>query len=117
MQQKLSPERIKHLSNRMKEILGLRSFSVGAMLLLDYEKYPEEAQFLSQHRYCQALMKARRGEHVILDGEEISCPAAAYVFGFCPLSKGLKIRQGARRFWDCSGRNSGQEDVQRDAEV
>lgn len=94
MQNELSTERIRHLSNRMKEILGLMSFPVGVRLLLDNEKFPEEAQVLSQHRYCQALMKARRGEHVILDGEGIACPAAANAFGFRPLPEGLKSGKG-----------------------
>ena len=46
------------------------------------------------HRYCQALMRARRGEHVILDAAGISCPAAAAAFGFKSLPEGLKNGKG-----------------------
>ena len=38
---------------------------------------------LRGHRYCQALMKARHGESVLLEAKSwSSCPAAAY--GLCP---------------------------------
>lgn len=49
---------------------------------------------LQQHRYCQALMKARHGEIVSLDASGIACPAAAAAFGFRPLPEGLKSGQG-----------------------
>ena len=39
-------------------------------------------------------MKARRGGDVLLDGEGISCPAAAAAFGFRPLPQGLQSGQG-----------------------
>ena len=39
-------------------------------------------------------MKARRGRDVLLDGEGISCPAAAAAFGFRPLPQGLQSGQG-----------------------
>jgi uncharacterized protein (DUF169 family) len=84
----------RELGTKMVAVLGLASFPVGVRLLLDNEKYPEETQRLSQHRYCQALMKARRGEHVLLDGEGISCPAAANAFGFRPLPEGLRSGKG-----------------------
>jgi uncharacterized protein (DUF169 family) len=50
------------------------------------------------HRYCQALMRARGGEHVVLDGEGISCPAAAAAFGFKDLPVGLKSGKGLSGF-------------------
>ena len=78
----------------MSAVLGLASFPVGVRLLLNNEKYPEEAQVLLQQRYCQALMKARRGENVILDREGIACPAAASAFGFRSLPEGLKSGKG-----------------------
>jgi uncharacterized protein (DUF169 family) len=87
-------ETYREMGNRMAAVLGLSSLPVGVRLLLDNEKHPERAQVLSQHRYCQALMKARRGEHVLLDGEGISCPAAANAFGFRPLPEGLKSGKG-----------------------
>lgn len=47
-----------------------------------------------RHRYCQALMRARRGESVYVDAEAIACPAAAAAFGFRPLPEGLASGQG-----------------------
>lgn len=35
-------------------------------------------------RYCQALMRARRGESVYLTPDEITCPASARALGFKP---------------------------------
>ncbi len=73
----------------MASILGLSGSAVGVRLLSFGADYPPDAELLNQHRYCQALMKARGGEHVILDGDGISCPAAAAAFGFRPLPQGL----------------------------
>jgi len=78
---------------RMRDILGLSVAPVGVRFLTD-GKQPNEAQALRQHRYCQALMRARRGESVLLDGEGIACPAAAAAFGFRPLPAGLQSGKG-----------------------
>lgn len=43
---------------------------------------PERKQKL---RYCQALMLAQRGQNILLDKENIACPASASAFGFRPL--------------------------------
>ncbi len=53
---------------------------------------------LTHHRYCQALMKARSGEHVLLDAEGISCPAAAAAFGFKSLPQGLQTGKSLQGF-------------------
>lgn len=47
-----------------------------------------------RHRYCQALMRARRGDRVYLDAGAIACPAAAAAFGFKPLPEGLASGRG-----------------------
>jgi len=49
---------------------------------------------LEKHRYCQALMRARSGEQVVLEGGEIACPAAAAAFGMKPLPPGLMSGDG-----------------------
>jgi len=49
---------------------------------------------LQRHRYCQALMRARGGESVVLTADEVSCPAAARAFGFKPLPEGLRSGKG-----------------------
>jgi uncharacterized protein (DUF169 family) len=83
-------EEVKMAGTQMIKILGLSYSPVGVRLLSDNEGLPEKAKILCQHRYCQAVMRARHGEHVLLDKEGISCPAAAAAFGFRPLPEGLK---------------------------
>ena len=77
-----------------KNILQLGSFPVGVKFINSGENPPAGPTFLKSHRYCQALMKARHGEHVLLDCEGIACPAAAAAFGFKSLPEGLKTGRG-----------------------
>ena len=81
-------------SERVKQILGLTSSLVGVKFIAPDAIIPEGIERLSGHRYCQALMKARHGAHVLLDAEGIACPAAAAAFGFKPLPDGLKTGKG-----------------------
>jgi len=66
------------------------SYPIGVKFFLSTDNLPKKAEKLYGYRYCQALMKARHGEHVLLDAEGISCPAAAAAFGFKALPEGLK---------------------------
>ena len=50
----------------MASILGLSGSVVGVRLLASPEALVK-VQRLERHRYCQALMRARRGQPVILD--------------------------------------------------
>ena len=84
----------RRMAGRAIEILGLEADLVGVRLLDSDAEYPPDAKRLEQHRYCQAIMKARRGEHVTLDAEGIACPAAAAAFGFRPLPEGLRNGKG-----------------------
>lgn len=81
-------------SEKAKAILGLTSSLVGVKFIFSEIEIPAETNKLSGHRYCQALMKARHGEHVLIDAEGIACPAAAAAFGFKPLPEGLKTGKG-----------------------
>ncbi|GAB4452753.1 MAG: DUF169 domain-containing protein [Bacteroidales bacterium] len=81
-------------SVRVKQILGLTSSLVGVKFLFAENEIPAKIEKLHGHRYCQALMKARHGKHVILDAEGIACPAAATAFGFKSLPDGLKTGKG-----------------------
>ncbi|MGC8628280.1 MAG: DUF169 domain-containing protein, partial [Acidimicrobiales bacterium] len=54
----------------------------------------EGFEALRRHRYCQALMRARHGASVTLDGHGLSCPAAAAAFGFRPLPPALASGRG-----------------------
>ncbi len=85
---------IQNNTSRIKQILGLSTSPVGVKFIETGNSVPQNIKNLSGHRYCQALMKARQGEHVQLDGEGISCPAAAAAFGFKPLPEGLKTGKG-----------------------
>ena len=85
---------IQNKTSRIEQILGLETSPVGVKFVETGNSVPQNIKNLSGHRYCQALMKARQGEHVLLDGEGISCPAAAAAFGFKPLPEGLKTGKG-----------------------
>jgi uncharacterized protein (DUF169 family) len=88
--------RLRQEAISLKQTLGLNSSPVGVKFILasDEPMPPGRATRLSGHRYCQALMKARHGAHVLLDAEGIACPAAAAAFGFRPLPEGLKTGKG-----------------------
>ena len=65
----------------LQEILGLESSPVAVKFLED----PIGLQgftLAEKSRYCQALMRARRGESVYLTPAEITCPASARALGF-----------------------------------
>ncbi len=49
---------------------------------------------LNGARYCQALMEARRGAFVLVDGQGLACPAAAAAFGFKALPEPLASGRG-----------------------
>lgn len=83
-----------NISKQIVDILALSSFPVGVNFLKAGDPFPDEAQKLGHHRYCQALMKARRGQSVLLDETGISCPAAAAAFGFRPLPENLENGRG-----------------------
>lgn len=85
------------LAEQMRTILGLSSSPVGVTLLRtesEVENYAQTHTRLTGHRYCQALMRARRGERVLVTGEGLACPAAAAAFGFRPLPEKLATGEG-----------------------
>lgn len=86
--------RLHNVSMQLSTILGLEGSPVGVRFIALGATSSFPGERLQQHRYCQALMKARRGEKVILDSSGIACPAAAAAFGFRALPEGLKSGQG-----------------------
>jgi uncharacterized protein (DUF169 family) len=98
------------ISERMKTILGLDSEPVGVFLLSGAEHLPPFRGFqrVEGHRYCQALMRARRGECILLDAEGLVCPAAAAAFGFRPLPEPLASGKGLVGFGIVSNALTGQ---------
>lgn len=86
-------EEIGEMGARMKAILGLSTSPVGVRFLTTKDAV-EGAKTLDRHRYCQALMRARHGQDVLLDAGGISCPAAARAFGFRQLPEPLRTGKG-----------------------
>lgn len=94
MEKVIDFKEVRKMGKLIISILGLSRFPVGVKFLGKDDDFPEDAEVLQKHRYCQALMKALNGSNVILTGREISCPAAASAFGFRPLPEGLKSGKG-----------------------
>jgi len=90
----LKLEQIHEYAHHIIISLDLSSHIVGVRLLKPGAEQPTGSIRLKQHRYCQALMKARLGQSVLLDGAGINCPAAAAAFGFRPLPEGLRNGNG-----------------------
>jgi uncharacterized protein (DUF169 family) len=81
----------------LKSLLGLGSYPVG-VILDDGTRPVMNSVIVEGHRYCQALMRARRGEAVTLEPGGIACPAAARAFGFKGLPEGLRTGNGLVSF-------------------
>lgn len=78
----------KEISEVIKQSVGLEYEPVGIKF---YETAPSnEVAIADDHRLCQLVMRARKGESLILTKDEISCPAAAAALGFKPLPKNLQ---------------------------
>ena len=95
-----SGERWAQCAERVRDLVGLDTHLVGVLLQgpQDDSGPYGDWQRVESHRYCQALMRARHGEKVVLLPEEISCPAAASVFGVAPLPEGLASGRGLKGF-------------------
>ena len=84
-------------ANRLKRILGLETEPVAVFLRpADSGANPAFDTFtkVEAHRYCQVLMRARRGESLRLEPAELACPAAAAAFGFRALPDALASGKG-----------------------
>ena len=97
-------------ARELKTLLGLRSDPVG--VIFDEGARPvTNSVIVTGHRYCQALMRARRGEAVSLGSEGIACPAAARAFGFKGLPDGLRNGKGLVSFGIVSNSGCRESDV------
>ena len=108
MDPKLPCANIRVHARRMKDILGLAAQTVGVKFIAAGAGAPENAEILERHRYCQALMLARRGHKVFLNAEGLACPAAAAAFGFRELPEPLKTGKGLVGFGIVSDPRVGQ---------
>lgn len=88
-----TPEEIQKMGTAMKEVLGLHGSAIGVRLLKTDEPVPEAIP-AAGHCYCQALMRARHGDHVVVNASTITCPAAARAFGFRPFPPALESGKG-----------------------
>jgi len=80
-------------SSRFRELLKLRWSPVAVRLIKNNEDLNDIPELSPQRiRYCQLLMKAKKGEGATLTRENISCPAAAAALGLSPLPE--KISSG-----------------------
>ncbi len=79
----MNAEEVIRLGGTLRQVLGLSSFPVGISFLVKGEL--SKGEVLQNYRYCQALMMARHGTTVLLNGKGISCPAASRAFGFSEL--------------------------------
>lgn len=93
----------------VQQVLGLTSSLVGVKFIFSDYEIPCEIMKVSGHRYCQAIMKARHGAHLLLDAEGIACPAAAAAFGFKPLPESLKTGKGLVGFGIVENEATGKE--------
>lgn len=98
---------------RIKAMAGLQSYPVGVKFIFIDKNVDistnKDVETLNGHRYCQALMKARGGKHVLLNKHGIACPAAAAAFGFKPLPDLLKSGKGLIGFGITKEENTGRE--------
>jgi len=78
----------------MVSILDLHSALVGVRFVVADQPALERATVLKQHRYCQALAEAGRGEHLLFSAGEVACPAAAILFGFPPHGQTCSLGTG-----------------------
>ena len=90
-------EQIKEYDRILRDATGLRSHPVGVNFLRDLAP-AQEVERAKGHRFCQAVMRARQGERLLLTAEEIACPAAASALGFKTLPHKLESGEMLKGF-------------------
>ena len=81
------------MSNKMVDILGLQNEPVAVTLIKKGENLPEGyVEPDKPIRHCQSIMRARKGEMLILPEEKEACPVGASALGIVPLPE--KVRSG-----------------------
>lgn len=68
--------------------VGLQAKPVAVKFVKQINDHQEI--IVKDHRFCQLIMRARKGEELILTSDGITCPAAAAALGFKPLPEKLK---------------------------
>ncbi|WP_027398340.1 DUF169 domain-containing protein [Anaerovorax odorimutans] len=78
----------KLLSQRLYKVLGMKNEAVGIKLLKNnevIEGYDKEKKFT----FCQFIMKAREGNKLLADSENIACANGCSALGFIPVPEKL----------------------------
>jgi uncharacterized protein (DUF169 family) len=82
----------KKLSQKLEEILGLDAPPIAVRIVKTKDPLPDIKSLSKNSRYCQLLMLARKGQTLMLNGENIACPAAKAALGLGSLPE--KISTG-----------------------
>ncbi len=90
----------KLFAETLKNIAGIRREPVAVKFISNKDELsninPSDYDMNTKSRYCQAVMRATKGEKVILSADNISCAAAAAAFGLKPLHP--KLASGEAHF-------------------
>lgn len=83
------------MSKRIKSILNMEREPVGVKFIKkdDLSKLKGQYDSSTKMRYCQALMRAGKGEKIMITADNIACPASAAAFGLKPLPEMLSSGQ------------------------
>lgn len=79
------------VNDKLKSILKLDREPVGVKFINETDNFKLGDQYdtSTKMRYCQALMRAGKGEKIMITADNISCPASAAAFGLKPLPEKL----------------------------
>jgi uncharacterized protein (DUF169 family) len=81
----------------IKEVLELTSEPVAVTLVKKGDPLPEGYQVPDKNiRHCQSIMRARRGEKLLLTGEKHACPVGGSALGILPIPE--KVKSGEFHF-------------------
>jgi len=75
------------MNTKIKDILNVTREPVGVKFIKENNLSTLKDQYDSstKMRYCQALMRAGKGEKIMVTADNIACPASAAAFGLKPL--------------------------------
>jgi uncharacterized protein (DUF169 family) len=81
------------LSKKMIDILGLKTEPVAVTLIKKDQPIPEGYTVTGTPlRHCQSIMRARKGEMLVIPADKQACPVGASALGMVPLPD--KVRSG-----------------------
>ena len=82
----------KDLSERLNDILGLKNEAVGLRLLKEQVSLPGYDSD-NKYTFCQFIMKAREGNKLLANADNIACANGSSALGFIPVPD--KLMNGA----------------------